>query len=504
MKLSPFAFASIVFALALNPLELIAKAKWKYSETEGFAIYSNTSKRETQKAVDKLRSCQAVLQTILPELRHEQRVRLQLVVCRGDRTMKEFAPLYRNKPKNLAGFFLQGFEGPLIAIRTDYEDELTQQIIYHEYIHYLITVSGLRLPTWLDEGLAELFSTPERRADGSVVVGSSIPWHLGRVHNHRLLSMERLFLVDSNSPEYNSEKHGQGMLYAQSWIFLHYMLFGEQDLPAEAGRKIIERAVEGSPLDEAFFKETTGIDFSEMEKRLKRFSSKGKYTARAFEVEQASEEPVIALRPMGPGETDFLYGMLTLATRTPKDAYPYLARAAEKLPNDPRVAAYLGYHAWRQDQMDFALEQLRQALALGSQSPYALLNYAEQILIRENGSSTWSQNALDQEETVEILAHLFRARAIAGSFDQRLYEAIARTWLSSEDKPQEKHLAVLSEGLRLYPRNQRLALLLAANLVRIENFNKARKIVNYCRSQPMPPNLKAVLQGIESKLDQSE
>ena len=65
-------------------------------------------------------------------------------------------------------------------------------------------------------------------------------------------------------------------------------------------------------------------------------------------------------------------------------------------------------------------------------------------------------------QTAEVLRPLFAARAELPPLPE-VYELIAETWASSDATPTRGHLAVLDEGVRLFPRRTEL-LLRAAEL----------------------------------------
>lgn len=75
---------------------------------------------------------------------------------------KEFEP-YRSSSQSPA-YFASGPEGDLIVLGRLAEESLP--VLAHEYVHAALRQAGTRLPLWLEEGLAELYSgrpAPARR-----------------------------------------------------------------------------------------------------------------------------------------------------------------------------------------------------------------------------------------------------------------------------------------------------------------------------------------------------
>lgn len=81
-------------------------------------------------------------------------------------------------------------------------------IAIHEYTHLIVQHSGLKLPAWLNEGLADLFSTLKPYGK-QVRLGDLMPGRMQELRNNRWLDLESLIQVDHRSPFY-SEKQRRG------------------------------------------------------------------------------------------------------------------------------------------------------------------------------------------------------------------------------------------------------------------------------------------------------
>ncbi len=102
-------------------------------------------------------------------------------------------------------------------------DERSRRTIDHEATHWMMSVDQSSQPAWFSEGIAELFSTFERRGD-KVTWGTPIPDHLRTLHD---LSGDqrpsRSFWVEP-SALFDREDHTE-RFYAQAWAFTHFMMF---------------------------------------------------------------------------------------------------------------------------------------------------------------------------------------------------------------------------------------------------------------------------------------
>ena len=80
---------------------------------------------------------------------------------------------------------------------------------------------GMEVPPWLNEGLAELYSSLEPRGD-RILVGQVIPGRVQVLRTGEWIPLATLLAVDHNSPYYN-EKSRAGMFYAESWALVHML-----------------------------------------------------------------------------------------------------------------------------------------------------------------------------------------------------------------------------------------------------------------------------------------
>jgi len=89
----------------------------------------------------------------------------------------------------------------------------SERITSHELVHAFLEHSGPRRPLWLEEGLAEFYSTARAERNGWII-GSPIPSHDAAVRG------AELSLFD----ETDESKAHTGKFYAQSWAVVHYLL----------------------------------------------------------------------------------------------------------------------------------------------------------------------------------------------------------------------------------------------------------------------------------------
>ena len=94
-------------------------------------------------------------------------------------------------------------------------------VAIHEYTHLIVKHVGLKLPLWLNEGWADVYSSLAPKGD-KALVGSPLPGHFQTLLTTKWLTLDVLASVDHNSPLYN-ERNKAGIFYAESWLLVHML-----------------------------------------------------------------------------------------------------------------------------------------------------------------------------------------------------------------------------------------------------------------------------------------
>ena len=124
---------------------------------------------------------------------------------------------------NVLAYYQRREQGDYIVL-SDLELE-RMRIAIHEYVHLLVSHSGLSIPLWLNEGMAEVYSTLQEQ-DGKLVLGTVQHDRILALGSGNWMRLPVLLRVDERSPEYNEENMGT-MFYAQSCLLAHMLMLGE-------------------------------------------------------------------------------------------------------------------------------------------------------------------------------------------------------------------------------------------------------------------------------------
>lgn len=282
---------------------------------------------------------------------------------------KSFRPYNRRpdgKPATYVGIFATSSDGNFIGMSLD-PDADPYGTIYHEYVHWLNSKKSIEIPLWLEEGMAEYYST-FRVEDDRIVIGQPVEHHAVLLAVEPMLSFTELFEVGApgNGPQMidaRSEEERRGMFYAESWALFHYLMLGQPELQPKL-RAFLEGWA-GSVNPNAAWKSAFGVDYEPVERALREYvrGATFPYVFRKFD-----DLPAVELRvePMPYAELLRCLGEY-VAHVTPwnqQEALRHLEAAVEHDPANARARAGLGCVLAKKSQSEQAEAQFAQAAKL--------------------------------------------------------------------------------------------------------------------------------------------
>jgi len=210
-------FGGLVFSLFLS---------WVQVSSETFIVKSSAGEERAKQVLKELEGFRQLVGTTLvfgntelPELP------IEVLLIGDQQTMRELEPEYNGRKISVAGFYQAGQDRDFIVLSGRVFPNTLTSVVYHELTHYFLGRGLATRPVWLNEGLAEYFSTAEIREE-SIFLGAISQDRSQLLKTGRLLPLKDFFGIDSSSPYYN-ESSKASFFYAQAWAFMHYMMHGE-------------------------------------------------------------------------------------------------------------------------------------------------------------------------------------------------------------------------------------------------------------------------------------
>jgi Flp pilus assembly protein TadD len=255
----------------------------------------------------------------------------------------------------------------------------------HEYTHMIIEHTGLKPPPWLNEGMAELYSTLTP-VGKKAAVGDIIPGRAQTLLNNKWIPLDALTSADRQSPLYN-ESNRAGMFYAESWALTHMLFFAPDYRPYFA--KFVVAASSGKTMDEAC-QAVFGKRLQEVETGLRQYLRGERFYRVVFDIklEKSAEDPDVS--EASPFESGMVLADLLALTNKTKEALSAYQQLARDNPDKPDVEESLGYLAWQSGDHDAARGHFARALATGTKNAQMCFDYA---MLSRGGADT-VKNAL--------------------------------------------------------------------------------------------------------------
>ena len=388
-------------------------SRWVEARTAHFVVYSDAGDKEAAQVAWQFERLRAALGELLPKARLDPGVPILIFAARNENSLKHLLPAFWETKGSVqpVGVFTRGTRRYYIVLRTDVDvprerDDNPYHVLYHEYMHLVLDLNVESLPVWLNEGLAELFGATVIRKD-EIELSRPVWSHMQFLRSETLLPISALFRIDHSSPEYN-ERERAGVVYAQSWALVHYLMNDEKaSVDKRIGRFFAlrqARVTEADAVAQAFG------DPSALDKELRSYIQRNRLRFHRGKAASRDSEEAPHVRELSAAESAAAQGLLQVQRRRPVEARALLEEAMRLGPELPDAREGMGLLAWREGKEEEARRWLGEAVRLPSASAVAHYSYA--LL------------AVGQPESVERLAEAQASLERAVALDPDFAEAL--------------------------------------------------------------------------------
>lgn len=481
----------------------IAKETWLQIKSKNFTLVGNASEKEIRGVALRLEQFRNALTLLLPKAKFDSSEPTVVVVFKNDGAFKPYKPLYNGKPANVAGVFQPG-EGinyiTLTPVRRGGGAENPYGTIFHELVHLMIENSSASLPTWINEGLAEFYSTFEMADDDKkIIIGKAIANHIFTLRE-KYMPLDVLFQVDGRSPLYN-EKDKQSIFYAQSWALIHYMMMHERAAHRPRLGRFITLLDSGKSVEESF-RQAFEMDFKAMEKQLQSYVRSSSYNIQDFRFdEQLQFDREMQTAMLSDAEAAAYLGDLLLHSNRLDAAEAKLNEAIglDKSLAQPHAALGLMYVRKR----DFAKAKaaLERASELDSKDYRAHFYYAL-ALSREGEGEGGLVTGYAPESLAKMRAEIKKAIGLAPNHAES-YNLLGFIELIAGDNLAAGEAAV-KRALQLAPGKSEYSYILAQIELRGQKYAEARRTVARALRGTSNAELLARLQNLNEAIAKVE
>jgi tetratricopeptide (TPR) repeat protein len=417
------------------------EAKWTRLDALKFTIISEVSEEETRSWAVEFEQFHRGLGKVLTINEFALRP-VTVVLFRSQGGLRPYKPLEKGKPVNVDGLFARTPLGNFIEAAEDSEDEQTRRIIFHEGVHWMTNVSDIQLPLWLDEGLAEVFSTFSIDSD-LYSYGKVLDGHVLLLTQEKMMPLKQLMGIQRGSLLYN-EGERTSIFYAESWAFVHYLLFSGQ-LEERAKYNQLIRALKNHSDPDLVFRQVFGADCAQMDKRLEDYLHNGNYTISRIHFDRSAVNQSFKVRPASAAEVNLAECNLLTAVNRPSEALPRLREVVKAMADNPDSWEAEGFAAYRTGDYDEAESCFRRASTLGSRNSFVYSFLGDETLGIRPGRLTPALGG-----NARKAADCYERELQLNARDQHAYDNIADNAYEL-GTPTATDEGTLKDGARLFP-----------------------------------------------------
>jgi len=369
------AAAGLVFVAAVG-IALAADRPWVEARSAHFIVASDDGDKTARTILWQFEQIRAAMQNFWPWAQVDLDRPMLVLAVHDDNGMRALVPEFFERvgaihPSSVA------YTGPdryYVALRSDERLDDRQGAV-NPYLNafwaYTAIVLGRtfnrELPLWYERGFSALMGNMIVR-DTSLQVGRSIPYYITRLRSRGRLSLANLLAVDRASPAYTDPAQLE-VFDAQSWMFVHYLLFGEDGAHRGQMDRFSQLLHEGKPAATAA--EVAFGDISKLENGFSAYFSRPTLEYLDMRADLTVNRGAFSTRTWSPAEAAAIRAGF-LAPRRPADARTALD-AARRV-DAPGMAVFSdseGLLSEREGKVDQAKAAYAKAIELGSENFYS-------------------------------------------------------------------------------------------------------------------------------------
>jgi hypothetical protein len=338
-----------------------AEPRWIVVHSESMTVMGDQSANTLRDVALELEQFRAVLGLLSSNGKPAPTAPTMVYVFGARKALEPFLPLHNGKPAAIAGYFQRNVDTNTIALSTEgFADDAT--VVFHEYSHLLMGTAVRSIPVWLNEGLAEYFSTFHMRAGGKGAnIGLAIGPHV-QLLRQRFLPLSQLLAVDQSSELYN-EGERRSIFYAESWALTHFLM---TELPS--GQSLLNQyvtAIAGGSQPEQAFAATFGMTPAAFEPKLRDYLRGLTFKEWVYTfTERVRQEAPMPPKVLASAEAEAWLGDLQLRIQRKGEAAKRIEGAVVAAPDSAVAQLMLARLRLAQDRADEAWPPLEAALKL--------------------------------------------------------------------------------------------------------------------------------------------
>ncbi|MBN9662906.1 MAG: tetratricopeptide repeat protein [Acidobacteria bacterium] len=329
-----------------------ADPTWRRLDSGRWTVYTDLSEKDGSQILRQVLEMNSVFGAVtnpVPEAAPPVRIL-------AFRSRSDFQPFQHGAANH--GLYQSGTEYDYVVLLDAGEETLRAG--RHELVHRATNYSSALLPGWLEEGLAEYFSTLQRKGD-KAVVGRPIQNHVDLLASSEWLPAARL-----SEWRYDPARNGTdsmvAQVYAQSWALTHLLM---QPADARARLERFSELLKSGVAQAAAFDQAYGRNMDQALAEARQAVAAKRFPTREVPIGAVPQPGSFQVKAVPDVEARLVRADALLAHGKKTEAAKLINDTAKRYPDQAAAAAGLGQLAMSNSDYAAARTHLERALALG-------------------------------------------------------------------------------------------------------------------------------------------
>ncbi len=425
-----------------------ADQRWTRMKSPNFEMYTTAGERSARDTLRYFEQVHSFFMQRMPDA--SARAKQSPVQIVAFNSLKEYEPF---RPNEFAtAYYHSTAERDYIVM--SHTGSETFPLAIHEYTHLVVQHANMKFPPWLNEGIAELYSTLRPMGD-KILVGSLIEGRRYALLNEKWVPLATILDADRGSPYYN-EKNRAGSLYNEGWALTHMlMLDNKYRLKFPEAMQAISSGTPSRSVLEQIYGPLSGI-----EKDLQAYLRGSHFQAALIPAKLEKISDDLAAEPAAEFDVNLLLTRLKDHPGNEKETEEALEGLIAADAKRPEPHIDLGYLFWRENRSSDARAEFAKAFDLGSRNPRLLWDYGRMEISRDDAAAIralaelLSQNPDRLEVRLDLAAAQLNARSPKDALETlkpvkkvtpedapRLLTLLARAYMDTGDRVNARNAA---------------------------------------------------------------
>src|ERR671925_576502 len=149
----------------LGTLALSFFLSWVQVSSDTYIVKSSAGEERARRVLKELEHFHQLIGTLVFRNTELPELPIEVLLIGDEQTMKELEPQFNGRKVAVAGYYQRGTDRDFIVLSGRVFPDTLTSVVYHELTHYFVGRALAARPAWLNEGLAEYFSTAEIHDD---------------------------------------------------------------------------------------------------------------------------------------------------------------------------------------------------------------------------------------------------------------------------------------------------------------------------------------------------